>query len=312
MDVPQWAWVSFAVVFAALLAIDLYAHRGERADSRKTAILWSVVWIVAGLLFAVFVWFQWGRAAAVDYVGAYLIEKSLSVDNLFVFLVIFQMLRIPKEHQRTVLSWGIFGALVLRGVFIFLGVAAIDRYHWVVYVFGGLLLWAAWRTFREDPADQTENRAVRWLSLHLPVTLKIHGRRFLVRENGRWVATPLLLAVLGLELTDVIFAIDSVPAAFSITRETFLVYTSNAFAILGLRALYMVLATSLGELRYLHYGLSAILAFAAVKLMIAEWVEIPAWLSILLIVAALVASIWPSVVHRKRERLAMLKTAKVV
>lgn len=299
MDIPNWAWLVFAGVFAALFAVDLAAHRGGRADSRRSAIVWSVVWIAAGLAFALFVWVQWGPAAAVDYLGAYVIEKTLSVDNLFVFLIVFQMLNIPAANQRTVLSWGIFGALVLRGVFVFAGAAAIERFHGVVYVFGAILLWAAWRTFREDPTEQKDNRAVAWLSKHLPVVDEIHGNRFFVVKDGRRLATPLFLAVLGLELTDVIFAVDSVPAAFSITHEPFLVFTSNAFAILGLRALYIVLATTLTELKYLHYGLAAVLAFAAVKLMTAEWFHIPAWLSILIIAAILGASVWASLRARR-------------
>lgn len=299
MEIPTWNWLLFGGVLLLFLAIDLWAHRGERHDSKRTAIVWSVVWIVVGLAFGGVVWWEFGGRPAADYLGAYLIEKSLSMDNLFVFLIIFKMLGIPKENQRTALSWGIFGALVLRGVFVFAGAAAIERYHWVVYVFGGLLLLAAWRTFVEDPTEQKENRVVKWLSHHLPVTHRVHGDRFVAQEGGRWVATPLLIAVLGLELTDVLFAIDSVPAAFAISHEPFIVYTSNAFAILGLRALYIVLATTLPQLTYLHYGLSLVLAFAAVKLMISEWVEIPVWLSILLIVAALGASIWASL---RRER----------
>jgi tellurite resistance protein TerC len=294
LDVSPWTWTLFALVLFGFLAIDLYAHRGERHDSRRSAIAWSVVWIAVGLGFGGYVWWHFGGKPALDYLGAYLIEKSLSVDNLFVFLIIFQMLAIPKENQRTVLSWGIFGALVLRGLFVFLGAAAIERYHWVVYVFGAILLLAAWRTFREDPAKQEGNKAVEWLARHLPVTHRIHGDRFLAVEGGRRVATPLLIAVLGLELTDVIFAVDSVPAAFAISREPFIVYSSNAFAILGLRALYLVLAHTLPQLTYLHYGLAAVLAFAAVKLMIAEWLSIPAWLSIGFIVVTLGASVWAS------------------
>jgi tellurite resistance protein TerC len=302
MDIPNWNWLLFGGVLFAFLAIDLYAHRGERHDSKRTAIVWSVIWIVVGLGFGGIVWWEFGGRPAADYLGAYLIEKSLSMDNLFVFLIIFKMLGIPRDNQRTALSWGIFGALVLRGIFVFAGAAAIERYHWVVYVFGGLLLFAAWRTFVEDPTEQKENRLVRWLSNHLPVTHRVHGDHFVVREHGRRVATPLLIAVLALEATDVLFAIDSVPAAFAISHEPFIVYSSNAFAILGLRALYIVLATTLPQMTYLHYGLSLVLAFAAVKLMISEWVEIPVWLSILFIVVTLGVSIWASLRHERRRQ----------
>lgn len=310
MQIPTWNWVLFGAVLLVFLALDLWAHRGERHDSRGTAILWSIIWIAVGLGFGAIVWWQFGARPAADYLGAYLIEKSLSMDNLFVFLIIFKMLKIPKDNQRVALSWGIFGALVLRGVFIFLGATALDRFHWVVYVFGALLLFAAWRTFVEDPTEQKENRLVRWLADHLPVTERVHGDRFIAVENGRRVATPLLIAVLGLELTDVLFAVDSVPAAFAITTEPFIVYTSNAFAILGLRALYIVLSTTLPQMVYLHYGLSLVLAFAAVKLMIAEWVEIPVWFSILFIVVALGTSIVASLRHTRREAAAAQVTAR--
>lgn len=300
-NIPLWNWFLFGGVLLGFLAIDIYVHRGERHDSKRTAVAWSVIWIAVGLAFGGVVWWEFGGHAAADYLGAYLIEKSLSMDNLFVFLIIFKMLHIPRENQRTALSWGIFGALILRAIFIFAGAAAIERYHWVVYVFGGLLLFAAWRTFVEDPTEQKENRLVRWLSNHLPVTHRVHGDHFVVWENGRRVATPLLIAVLGLEATDVLFAIDSVPAAFAISREPFIVYSSNAFAILGLRALYIVLATTLPQMTYLHYGLSLVLAFAAVKLMISQWLEIPVWASILFIVVVLGASIWASLRDERHQ-----------
>ncbi len=290
-DIPTWTWLVFGGVLGAFLALDLYVHRGERHDSKRTAALWAGIWLAVGLAFAGFVWLEAGGRATVHYLGAYLIEESLSVDNLFVFLIIFRMLKIPMANQRVVLSWGIFGALVLRGIFIFGGAAAIERYDWVLWVFAAILLWAAWRTLREDPREQTENRVVDWLSRHLPVTHRIHDDRFVVRQEGRTVATPLLVALLGLEVSDVLFAVDSVPAAFSITHVPFIVYTSNAFAILGLRSLYLVLAHTLPRMRYLHYGLAAVLAFAALKLILSEWLRIPAWLSIAFVVVALGTSI---------------------
>jgi len=299
--IPLWNWFLFGGVLLGFLSVDLYVHRGERHDSKRTAILWSGIWVSVGLAFALVVWSELGGRPAADYLGAYLIEESLSMDNLFVFLVIFQMLKVPRDNQRTVLSWGIFGALVLRGLFIFGGAAAIERFHWVVYGFGGLLLVAAWRTFSEDPMEEKENRVVRWLSNHLPVTHRVHGDRFVAVENGRRVATPLLIAVLGLELTDVLFAIDSVPAAFSISHDPFIVYTSNAFAILGLRSLYIVLAKTLPQMTYLHYGLSLVLAFAAAKLILSDLYEIPVWLSILFVVVVLGISIGASLRRSARD-----------
>lgn len=295
MDFPLWAWVVFSVVLLALLAVDLFVHRGHRADSRRSAVVWTVIWIATGLGFGVFVWAMWGGQAALDYIAAYLIEKSLSLDNLFVFLLIFSSLRVPEDVQRTALSWGVFGALVFRALFVAVGVVALTRFDWVSYVFGGILLVAAWRAAREDPlCKMGESRVVAWLSRHLPVTPRYHDTRFFAREDGILVVTPLLLAVIALELTDIMFAIDSVPAAFSVTRDPFLVYSSNAFAILGLRALYIVLAKTIAHLRYLHYGLAAVLAFAGLKMILEEWVHIPALASIAIIFACIGLAVWAS------------------
>lgn len=272
--IPLWGWIAFGVSVVVLLAVDLFAHRGKHGGSRRSACIWSCIWIAAGLLFAIFVWYAVGARQAQEYLAAYLIEKSLSLDNLFVFLIIFRNLSIPEEYQHNVLYWGIFGALVFRAVFIFLGIAAVERFKWVTYIFAVILLLAAWHSFREDPAGMKTNKAVEWLSRHLPFTREIHGTRFFVRENGQLLATPLLIALLGLEITDVVFAIDSVPAALAVSRNRFVVYSSNVFAILGLRALYSALALALTELRYLHYGLAGVLALAAVKIIIEEWLTI--------------------------------------
>lgn len=300
MHFPLWAWVVFSVVLLALLALDLYVHRGHPGETRRSAIAWSVVWIATGTAFGGFVWALWGPGAALDYIAAYLIEKSLSLDNLFVFLVVFGTLRIPANCQRTALTWGVFGALVFRALFVALGVVALRRFEWVTYVFGGLLLFAAWRALRHDPLEKVgESRIVAWLARHLPVTSRLHEDRFFVREGGRLLVTPLLLAVVALELTDIMFAVDSVPAAFSVTREPFLVYSSNAFAILGLRALYIVMAQTIAHLRHLHLGLAAVLAFAGVK-MVAP-VHIPALLSIAIIAACIGVSVWTSLRAERRE-----------
>jgi tellurite resistance protein TerC len=272
--IPLWGWIAFAVLVSSLLAIDLFAHRAKHGASRRSAYIWSGIWIAAGLLFTLFVWFVFGARQAQEYLAAYLIEKSLSLDNLFVFLIIFQSLAIPREYQHNVLYWGIFGALLFRAVFIFLGIAAIERFEWVTYVFAAILLLAAWHALRKDVTALEANKMVKWLARHLPVTPRIHGSRFFVRQNGRLRATPLLLALVGLELTDIVFAIDSVPAALAVSRNRFVVYSSNVFAILGLRALYSALAHALTGLRYLHIGLAGVLAFAAVKIIVDEWVPI--------------------------------------
>jgi len=300
--IPTWLWGVFWASVLAMLALDLLLHRGHHGESHRAAIAWSCVWIATGLLFGGLVWHTLGAQAGQEYLAAWAIEKSLSLDNVFVFLVIFQSLSIPLRAQHQVLFLGIFGALVFRALFIFVGAAALERWQWVSYVFGAILLVTAWRVLREDPAKQRDNRAVRWLSHRLPLTRHVHGKRFFVkRPNGQRVATPLLLALLGLEVTDILFAVDSVPAAFSVTQDTFVLYSSNAFAILGLRALYLVLAGTLGQLRYLHYGLSGVLAFAGLKMVLAKWVHIPPLPSVAIIVALVGVAVWASLRARRRE-----------
>jgi tellurite resistance protein TerC len=286
-DIPAWAWIGFAVTLSVLLTIDLYSHRGQHQRSRRKDVMWSVLWISTGLSFTFFVWALMGRDAAEEYLAAYLIEESLSLDNLFVFLLVFQTLRIPLENQRKALLWGIVGALVFRAIFIFVGVAAMARWQWIQYVFGTLLFVAALRAVREPKDEAVESRLVKWLSLHLPMSTDRETSRLLVRENGKLLVTPLLVAIVGLELSDILFAIDSVPAALSVTRREFLVYSSNAFAILGLRSLYVVLIASLEKVRYLHYGLAAVLAFAAFKMVTHDWIPVPPLLSVTIIVAIL-------------------------
>ena len=300
LQIPPLHWALFGAVLLIFLAVDLLAHRGNAEESRRSAVAWSVVWVVVGTGFAGFVWWQYGPDKAQKYLAAYLIEKSLSLDNLFVFLVIFGSLGIPRQYQRRVLSWGIFGALVFRAIFIWLGSAALERWEWVVYVFGAILLWAAIRTLKGEPEEQQESKLIAWLSRRLPVTHRLQGEQFFARVEGRWVATPLLIAVIALELTDIVFAVDSVPAAFSVARDPFLVYTSNAFAILGLRALYIVMANMLAGLKYLHYGLATVLGFAAFKIMTEKWIHIAPLLSVAIILTVLTVSVIASL--RSRER----------
>jgi tellurite resistance protein TerC len=300
MAEAHW-WVLGGVV-TALLALDLFIHRGGRAVSKRAALVWTAVWIGAGLTFNVYVWIVLGSQAAERYLAAYLIEKTLSADNLFVFYIIFRGLSIPAEHQHKALSWGILGALIFRAVFVFAGVTALERWSWLTWGFAAVLLWAAYRAFRDDPSRPKESTAARWLGRHLPVADEPGSGKFLVR-NGHVRATPLLLAVVAIELTDIAFAFDSVPAALSVTRDRFLVYASNAFAVLGLRALYLVLAETLGSLRYLHYGIAIVLVFAALKMVAHRWIEIPPLLSAAMIVGVIGASSWLSVRARSDDGL---------
>jgi tellurite resistance protein TerC len=298
--VPAWAWALLAILLCVLVSIDLFAHRGDRADSRRGALVWSIAWIVAALAFAGFVAGYFGADAGEKFLAAYLLEKSLSVDNLFLFLVIFSAFGIRAGDQRRVLTWGILGALVTRGVFIAAGVAVLRHWHEVTYVFGGILVVTALKMLR--PSKDGQSKALAWLERHLPWTRDQHGHRFFARVAGNWVGTPLLLALLAIELTDVLFAIDSIPAALAITDEPFLVYSSNVFAVLGLRALYIVLANALGDLRYLRFGLSAVLAFAGAKMIAARWVTVPPLLSIAVIAVCIGASVVASAIAIRRDR----------
>jgi tellurite resistance protein TerC len=298
--VALWEWGLFGVIVLAMILVDLRVHHGKHGESKKAAYAWSVAWILVGLSFAGFVWARHGGNAAQEYLGAYLIEKSLSLDNLFVFLVIFSSLSVPEDKQRGVLFWGIFGALLFRGVFILLGLEALERWHWVVYIFGSILLVAAWRVARRHPSEDSDNKVVDWLEKTLPVTKEFDGEKFFTRVDSRRQATPLLIALLSIELTDVAFAIDSVPAALSVSHNLFVVYSSNVFAILGLRALYIALAKTVHELSYLHWGLAAVLAFAGLKMIGSDWVEISPLLSVAVIVVCIGASVWASLHARKK------------
>jgi tellurite resistance protein TerC len=298
MGVSLGEWAFFAAVLAIFVGADLFVHRGQRKESRRQALVWVFISIALGLAFCGHVWLKLGKSAAEEYFAAYLLEECLSLDNLFVFLIIFRMTGIPQAHQRVALSWGILGALVFRGLFVFAGVEVLHRWSWIEYGFAAVLLYGAWHAFTEDPTDANEdNKLVRWLTRHLPVSRPQTDARFLVREDGRLKATPLLVAIIGLEISDLLFAIDSVPAAFSVTRNEFLIYSSNVFAILGLRSLYIVLAHSIGELKYLHFGLSAVLAFAGVKIILGRLdVNISPMASVGMIVALIGSSVIASLI----------------
>lgn len=299
-----WEWIVFGVVVAVFLAADLFLHRGKHAESRKRAIIWSGVTIGVGVGFCGYVWWAKGAQAAHEYLAAYLLEESLSLDNLFVFLIIFRMMGTPLAQQRIALAWGIFGAMVLRGIFIFLGAEILNRWSWVEYLLAAILLYAAWRAFREKPdKPKKDNKLVAWLERHLPVSQPQTGPHFLVRENGTLKATPLLITIVALDISDVMFAVDSIPAAFSVTSETFLIYTSNVFAILGMRSLYVVLVHTIVGLRYLHYGLAGVLAFAGGKLLLAKWgIEVDPLVAVGVIVSTIGTAVAASLPHRKRSK----------
>ena len=298
--VPVWAWVLLAGLMICLIAVDLLAHRGDHVDSRGRAIAWSVGWVLVAVVFGGFVGVYFGASAAEQYFGAYLLEKSLSVDNLFLFVVIFGALGIPRDEQRRVLTWGIVGALVTRAVFIGLGAAVLHRWHEITYVFGGILVITAIKMLRSGGDESS--KLLPWLERRLPWTRERAGHHFVVKRDGRWLATPLLVALIAIEATDVLFAIDSIPAAFAVSEEPFIVYSSNVFAVLGLRALYVVLVGALGELRYLKYGLAAVLAFAGLKMLVAPWLQISPIASVGVIAIVIAVAVIASVVAARRER----------
>lgn len=302
IDVPGWAWALLGILLLVFITIDLLAHRGDGADTRRSAILWSVLWVAVALAFNVFVAFQFGTDAGGQFLAAYLLEKSLSVDNLFLFLVIFGELRIPRSEQRRVLTFGILGALATRCLFIVLGAAAIQRWHEITYAFGALLVITALKLLRTPDEHEGPPKSLLWLERHLPWTRDLHGHRFFTRVNGRLVGTPLLVALIAIEVTDVIFAIDSVPAAFAVSEDTFILYSSNVFAVLGLRALYIVLANALHGLKYLRFGLAAVLAFAGGKMLAASWVKLTPLASVTVIAVCIGIAIVASVIATRRER----------
>jgi tellurite resistance protein TerC len=303
MEVAITGWLAFGTLVLVLLAVDLLVHRNKHGESKRSALAWSLGWIALGLGFSVFVWKMYGAQSANEYLGAWLIEKSLSLDNLFVFLVIFRSLAVPPEEQRRVLFWGIFGALVSRGLFIFAGVEALAHWHAVIYVFGAVLIITSVRVAMEDPARERKSKLVGWLSKRLPVSPSADTSHFVVRQGGRRMVTPLLVALIAIEFTDIAFAVDSVPAALAVSQKPFIVYSSNVFAVLGLRALYIVLANVISELRYLHYGLSAVLAFAGLKMVIPDkWLQVPPLVSVAFIIVSIGLAVAASLRARARQR----------
>ncbi len=301
--VPAWAWALLAGLLVICLVIDLVAHRGDHVDSRKRALLWSLGWIAVAVSFGVFVTVAFGGQAGEQWFAAYLLEKSLSIDNLFLFVVVFGALAIPRTEQRRVLTWGIMGAVITRLVFIVTGAAALQRWHWITYVFGALLVFTALKLAREPAGAHAEKpRSLTWISRWLPSTPTLHGHHFVTRIDGRRVATPLLIALIAIELADIMFALDSIPAAFAVSEDRFILYSSNLFAILGLRALYLVLEDALQKLRYLKLGLVGVLGFAGGKLLVAPWLHVPPLASVAVIAVVIGAVVAASLAASARDR----------
>jgi tellurite resistance protein TerC len=291
-------WVGFNLFVIIMLALDLGVfHRRAHEVRIREALLWSAFWIMLAMLFNLGIYFWHGSQAALEFLTGYLLEKSLSVDNIFVFLMIFTYFRVPYLHQHKVLFWGILGALIMRALFILLGVTLIQRFHWVIYIMGVFLIITGIKMATQKDADiQPErNPVLRLVRRFLRVTPDYEGGRFFVRRNGQLLATPLFIVVLVVETTDVIFAVDSIPAILAITLDPFIVYTSNVFAILGLRALYFALAGVMQLFHYLPYGLSLILVFVGIKMLLVDIYKIPIGLALGTVAAVLVISVVASI-----------------
>ena len=299
-----WLWIGFNVFVLAMLALDLGVfHKNAHIVTFKESMTWTVVWVSLALLFNLGVWHFMGSQKGLEFLTGYVIEKSLSVDNIFVFALLFSYFAVPPLYQHKVLFWGILGALVLRAIMIFLGAALIERFAWIIYVFGAFLILTGIKMIvkREEEIHPERNPLVRWFKKLMPVTNDYRGDKFFVRENGVRMATPLFVVLLLVEFSDLIFAVDSIPAIFAVTKDPFIVYTSNVFAILGLRSLYFALAGVMDKFHYLKIGLGVVLTFVGVKMLLGhtEW-KIDTHVSLGVIVAVLAASVVASLLWPKK------------
>ena len=302
LDVPVGAWLALLAVIAAMLAIDLFRHREAHAPTPKEALVETLIWVACGLAFAIVIWITFGGAAFGEYISGYLIEKSLSVDNVFVWSMLFATMSIPLKYQHRVLFWGIFGALALRAIFIVLGTALITKFWWLLLVFGVFLVYTGAKIIRhrDDEGEEGSTRGLGLLRRIMPVTDQLDGQKFFTVLNGKRAATPLLAALVVIELTDVIFAVDSVPAILAVSNESFIVFASNAFAILGLRAMYFLLANAKEQFHYLSHALGGILIFVGIKMSVSHWFHMNTYLSLAIIVSMLTIAIVLSVRRNKK------------
>ena len=301
MEVPIWMWLGFNGFVLAMLAVDLgIFHRKAHEVGLREATAWSVVWVTLAMAFNGWIWYAWGKGPALEFLTGYLIEKSLSIDNIFVFVMLFSYFAVPRQYQHRVLFWGILGALLMRGIFIGLGAYVLEQFHWVLYIFGAILILTGLKMMmRQESHSPEHNPVLRWMRRVLPLTDRYHGQRFWIKEGARWLATPLFLVLIMVELSDLVFAIDSIPAIFAVTKEPFLVYTCNVFAILGLRSMYFLLAGVVHRFVYLKYGLAAVLLFVGVKMILVDIYKIPTAPSLAVVLGTITASIVASLVKTR-------------
>jgi tellurite resistance protein TerC len=303
MEAPLWLWITFNAIVLAILAVDLGVfNRKPHAVSMREAGIATSIFVSLSMAFAAFVWMRMGATKGMEFLTGYIVEYSLSADNIFVFVLLFRFFAVPPAYQHRVLFWGILAAVILRGAMIALGVAIIERFEWVLYLFGAFLVYTGIKIFshKNEEIHPEQNPAIRFFRRVLPVTPEYHGAKFVVRVDGKRMFTPLFIVLLGVEFTDVVFAVDSIPAIFGITRDPFIVYTSNICAILGLRSLYFLLAGMMDLFIHLQTGLAIILTFVGIKMLIVHYVHIPTAASLGFIVLVLATSVIASLLHRKK------------
>jgi tellurite resistance protein TerC len=298
------SWIIFNAAILLLLVFDLAVlSRKRQVMPFKQALLMSAFWIALAAAFAVFVHHWLGATKALEFTTGYLLEEALSVDNLFVFILLFAYFKVPPEEEKAVLFWGIIGALIMRGTFIWAGVALVQRFHWILYAFGVFLIWTGFQLMRggDEQQDPAKNIVLRFCRRFLPITESYEGKHFFVRRAGKTLVTPLFVVLLVVETTDILFATDSIPAILAISRDTFIVYTSNVFAILGLRSLYFALAGLMKLFHYLNYGLSVVLMFIGAKMLLPERYHVPTWVALVVVAGVLAISVLASVLFPKKE-----------
>lgn len=301
---PMWMWVVFAATVIAMLVLDLgVLHRKSHEVSTKEAVGMVFLWVSIALLFCAGVYLKFGSEKALEFLAGYVIEEALSVDNLFVFVLIFQYFSVPEAYKHRVLFWGILGAVIFRAIFVFAGAALLAAFHWVIFIFGGFLIYTGIKLFFSDDKEiePEKNIIIRTARRFLPISNSYAQDRFFIRYEGKRFATPLFVVLLAVEGTDIVFAVDSIPAVFGVSRDPFIVYTSNIFAILGLRALYFLVAQLIKKLRYLQYGLALVLTFVGIKMVIADYFHISIGLSLGIVSAILVASGLASLVIKEKK-----------
>lgn len=301
---PPSLWMFFSLGVIAILLIDIWiVSKSDGILTRNKAILESLIWVSVALLFNLYFGYTHGYQKGIEFLTGYIVEKSLSIDNLFVILLIFNAFKIPLNSQHKVLFWGVLGAVIFRAIFILIGAQLVNQFHWILYIFGAVLLYAGINFLREseEQKDIIDSWSVKQIRKWIPMVDHLEGQKFFIKKAGIWFMTPLFLALIVIEMTDIIFAVDSIPAVFSVTQDPFIAFGSNILAVMGLRALYFVVASMVSELRFLKYGLAAILCFIGSKLILIDVIKIPSWLSLMIIMIILSMAALFSIYYPKKN-----------